>query len=83
MGSQKERCYFCSNCVQQKLCVLDQKFAAPSFPLVHMLKLYPLMIVFEGGAFGRQLDLNEVMRVKLLVLKGEEERPELSSFSAR
>ena len=40
-------------------------------------------MVFEGGAFGRQLDLNEVMRVKLVALKREEERPELSSLSSR
>lgn len=55
----------------------------PPSPLVHMLKLYPLMMAFEGGAFGRQLDLNEVMRVTLVALKGEEERPELFSLSTR
>lgn len=53
----------------------------PPSPLVHMLKLYHLMMAFEGGAFGKQLDLNEVMRVRLVALKGEEERPELSSLS--
>lgn len=64
-----------SNCVQQTFCATDGMSVPPTNSHVEALTLR--VMVFGGGASGQWLGFGEVMRVELVSLKEEEERPGL------
>lgn len=50
--------------VKRKLFALGYELnACASLPPVYLLKPHPLVLILGGSSFGRQLGLNEVMRV--------------------